>query len=261
MAGHRLFPDLQSRKETPTEDFNSNVLALALNSTALVIRAPVVILALTLHEFMHGYVAWRCGDPTARNMGRLTLNPLHHLDPIGTICLFLGPIGWAKPVIVNPLNFRRPSRDDMLVSFAGPGINFAIAIGLCLVMRLLVAMDYWPAEESLGFILCQFLSVGAILNFALGLFNLIPLGPLDGHHILRELLPPRARDKYLAFNRYGMFIILALIMLPRLVRGTPNILWEILGPPLVLLLRIFAGDGGAYRIEVWYDSVGWLIRG
>jgi len=213
------------------------------NFAALIIRAPVVLFALTIHEFMHGYAAYRCGDPTARDMGRLTLNPLAHLDPIGTICLFIGPIGWAKPVPVNPANFRRPSRDDIIVSFAGPGINIALAILLCLLARLLVAFDFNPQADTVGFVLCQVLAVGVYLNFALAIFNLIPLGPLDGHHILRELLPPRAREKYLAFNRYGMFVILGIVFFGR------GILWTIISVPMGYLMLAFAGRPGAQWVN------------
>ncbi|MDK1030483.1 MAG: site-2 protease family protein [Planctomycetia bacterium] len=216
----------------------------------IVIRAPVVLFALTIHEFMHGYVAYRCGDPTAHNMGRLTLNPLPHLDPIGTLCLFLGPIGWAKPVPVNPFNFRHPRRDYILVSIAGPGSNFILGAALCLAARVLAAMEYFPVARSPAHILCQLLALGAILNFGLGVFNLIPIAPLDGHHVVRELLPARLSERYMHFMRVGPYILLGLVFFGG------RLFSVILMTPINLLTRLFAGEAGsqwlsAIRYSMW----------
>jgi Zn-dependent protease len=110
----------------------------------LLIRIPAILIALTIHEFAHGYIAWRFGDPTARNAGRLTLNPLGHLDIFGTIMLFFGPFGWAKPVPVNPYYFTNPKRDNLLVSLAGPASNIVLALAFGWTLRLLPASLMTP---------------------------------------------------------------------------------------------------------------------
>ncbi len=180
--------------------------------TSLLIRMPPVLFALTVHEFMHGWVAYRCGDPTAKEMGRLTLNPLDHLDLLGTICLMFGPIGWAKPVPVDPSRFRVPRRDDILVSLAGVTTNFLLAIVLSLVFRALVSAGFFP-ESRLGAVLMEMLYLGILVNLGLCFFNLLPIAPLDGHHVVRELLPPAARVRFKEFSRYGPILLLGLVFL------------------------------------------------
>ena len=181
-----------------------------LSLESVLVRLPVVLFALTLHEYMHAYVAYRCGDPTAYRAGRVTLNPLPHLDLLGTICLMVGPIGWAKPVPVNPYNYGKPRRDEILVSGAGVAANFVLAAVLALVVRGLVWLNLVPQTE-MGRILWAMLSTAIFVNFALAIFNLLPIAPLDGSHIVMELLPWRARERYAAAMRYGPFILLGLL--------------------------------------------------
>lgn len=185
-------------------------------------RAPAVMLAITLHELAHGYAALKSGDTTARDRGRLSLNPLHHLDLIGTISLFLFGIGWAKPVPVNPSRFRHPRRDDLKVSLAGVTTNFILFLLATLFSVLLgrmlytdTALNYFGANfflnfqqngftlqlypqaaEALSDVLKQpwllhvqrFLFQLALVNLGMGLFNLLPIPPLDGFHVVNDIL-------------------------------------------------------------------------
>jgi len=197
------------------------------------IRFIALIPALTLHEFAHAWTATRAGDPTPAAHGRVTLNPLPHLDLIGTLMILFGPIGWAKPVPINPANFRHPSRDIIRTSAAGPLSNLAQGIFWGLALRVVLAV--WPGllfERSLA---VELLVMMTLINFILMLFNLIPLGPLDGHHILEYKLPYEAARKYTLFNRqYGMAVLIGLMLLSF---GTPvRILeWVIIDPAYFLL--------------------------
>ncbi|MEW6026391.1 MAG: site-2 protease family protein [Planctomycetota bacterium] len=197
----------------------------------ILFRIPNLLIALTFHEFCHAYMAVRCGDLTPKFMGRLTLNPLAHLDPIGAICLLFAPIGWAKPVPINPYNFRNPSKDDILVSLAGPFSNIAIAAVMGSILRLIFILQLPVPDMAV-----KFLFIGILMNIGIALFNLIPVYPLDGHHILRELLPSyQAKEKYAAFNRIAPIILLVIIV------GVPDLLWKVLEPPFTFLFWLFTG--------------------
>ncbi|MBR7034054.1 MAG: site-2 protease family protein, partial [Clostridia bacterium] len=157
---------------------------------------PIILIALVVHEVSHGYIAMKLGDPTARNLGRLTLNPLKHLDPIGTVCMVLFHFGWAKPVPINTRYFKKPKRDMALTALAGPVSNFIMGLGGVLVYRILLAVFTAVVKPStsdfavsmMGTTL-DFFSLFAILNISLGVFNLIPVPPLDGSRILFVFLP------------------------------------------------------------------------
>ncbi len=197
-----------------------------------VIRLLALLPALTLHEFAHGYAAWRAGDPTAKMAGRVTLNPLPHLDPIGTLAILFFPIGWARPVPVNPGNFRHPGRDDIIVSVAGPGSNIVQAIFWALVVRLLsiVAPSVIWTPETGYTVTAGFLSFMILINFALAIFNLLPVGPLDGHHIMQHMLPYPQSENYRIFNqRYGMFLLLAIVFFGA------RFLMRLIGLPVMLI--------------------------
>lgn len=180
----------------------------------LIIMAPPLLLALTLHEYAHGYVAYRLGDPTARNAGRLTLNPLSHLDPIGTIAFFFIKFGWAKPVPVNPAYFRDPRRDMLWVALAGPATNLALAVLSALVLKaILFAINYVPPSALLEAILIPSLNMlvtSVWINLVLCIFNFLPIPPLDGGRILAGLLPEEMARTYASFERYGFVVILIL---------------------------------------------------
>jgi Zn-dependent protease len=146
----------------------------------LLIRVPAILLALTVHELAHGWVAKKMGDRTAENAGRLTLNPMAHLDIFGTLMLFFGPFGWAKPVPVNPMNFPNPKRDMALVAAAGPASNIALAAITGMLFRLDLVTPY-PALAAFCYILFM-------INIGLAVFNLLPVYPLDGSRILVAFL-------------------------------------------------------------------------
>jgi len=180
-----------------------------------------LIFSISIHEAAHAWMAYRCGDDTARLMGRLTLNPLAHIDPIGTILipiiamLHLGGIaliGWGKPCPVNPLRFRRWDKDDMLVSLAGPASNIAVAIATSVVLFILVMVHHLAFELPDGVfdLFKALLNVSVVLCF----FNLIPIPPLDGSHILRYYLPPAGKDWIDKIRPYGFIILIILINTP-----------------------------------------------
>ncbi|HIJ36159.1 MAG TPA: site-2 protease family protein [Deltaproteobacteria bacterium] len=177
---------------------------MSFDITQWIVRIPVLLFAITIHEYAHGWVAYRLGDPTAKQMGRLSFNPITHIDPLGAICLFLLNFGWAKPVPVDMRYFRNIRRDSILVSLAGPAANFCVA----LIAGMLIRYLYFSSQlyqMTLVYLL--------IMNLGLGLFNLIPLPPLDGSHILENLLPPAAAMKYDRLKRYGPFILIGIILL------------------------------------------------
>ena len=202
------------------------------NIQSIILSAPAILFGLTIHEFSHGYVAWRLGDPTAKMMGRLTLNPLKHLDPIGTIALFLFHFGWAKPVPIDPRNFRHPTRDMAISSLAGPAANLLTAIVAGLIVRL------FDVFHIGGFVL-MLAYYFVLFNLILCFFNLIPIPPLDGSRLLYHLLPPNLAAGYASLERYGFIILIGVILLGQLTGIS------IIGLYITPLLRVF----------------GWLLTG
>ncbi len=181
----------------------------------LIIFAFPVLVAITFHEVAHGYVAYLLGDPTAKSAGRLTLNPIKHLDPIGAIALFVVKVGWAKPVPINPMFFKNPKRDLFLVSAAGPMTNFLLAVGFALIVRGIllffgtVSMGYMATPLGIIIEIC---SAGVLVNIGLGLFNLIPIPPLDGSNMVMVLLPDEVAQRMYAFGKYGMILLIVLFL-------------------------------------------------
>lgn len=174
---------------------------------------PVFLLALTLHEFGHAWTALKFGDPTAKMAGRVTLDPLKHLDLMGTIFMFVLHFGWAKPVPVNPANFKPEQRRqaEIWVSLAGIIANLIQAVAYALVWRALLLID--PTLLYGSTFLQRFLLLGVLINLALAIFNLLPIYPLDGSHVLKNLLPLRQAIQFTEFSqRYGTMVLLALIL-------------------------------------------------
>lgn len=182
--------------------------------TELIILAPPLLMALTFHEFAHGYVAYRLGDPTAKDMGRLTLNPLSHLDPIGTIAFFFIKFGWAKPIPVNPVYFKNPKNDMLWVALAGPATNLALAVASALLAKgvwlMASILPYSTTAEAVLVPLNGMLIASVWINLVLCILNLIPIPPLDGSRILTGLLPNKMAMSYMKLERYGFILILAL---------------------------------------------------
>jgi len=211
----------------------------------ILLRALPVLWAITIHEFAHGWMAHKCGDDTALYMGRLTLNPLAHLDPIGALMFLVIGFGWAKPVPVNPYNFRKPRRDDILVSLAGVSANLLSAAAFAVVLRVLVmvaGMDnlyagVFSKQLSVVHIAVVVLEMGIFINLVLIFFNILPIPPLDGSHVLENLLPWRLREAYVTqIKPYGMFILAGLVLFGG------SLLWLLIGEPAFFVEKILLGD-------------------
>jgi len=173
---------------------------------------PPLLFALTVHEFSHAYIAYRLGDPTARMMGRLTLNPIAHLDPIGSILFLLPPhFGWAKPVPVDARYLAHPRRDMMWIALAGPVSNVILAalFGTLLRFQSLIAVGTSPAAVAV----VRMVETSVVLNLVLAFFNLIPIFPLDGSRILTGLLPRDLAERFRTLEPAGPMILLGLILL------------------------------------------------
>ena len=176
----------------------------------LLISAAAALLCITVHELSHGYTACRLGDPTAKNAGRLTLNPIKHIDPFGLVMMLVAHVGWAKPVPVDMRYFKRPKQGMALTALAGPASNFVLAflaVGACSLIFHLPAALF----DHMGvYVVIALLSNVAILSVGLGLFNLIPISPLDGSKVLFSLLPDKTYLTILRYERYVMILVLAL---------------------------------------------------
>lgn len=172
-----------------------------------------VLLALTVHEYAHALAAYRLGDDTAKKEGRLTLNPLVHLDPLGTIMLFFSQLfGWAKPVPFNPGNFKNPVRDTTLVALAGPVSNFITAVAVIILFRALVFINFFSLlSPSVGSDLADIFIFAVLINVSIGIFNLLPIPPLDGFKVLSYFLP--AAWVEFAYRHSLMFLILFIILM------------------------------------------------
>ncbi len=196
------------------------------------------LFAITCHEVSHGYVAYRFGDPTASSLGRLTLNPLKHLDIIGTLMVFLVGIGWAKPVPVNFSNLRNPKRDMIWVAVAGPVTNFILAVLSAIALRLAAAISF--GDSTVLFLslilkpLSLMLAFSVYINLLLAIFNLIPVPPLDGGRVVVGLLPYRQAAAFSRIEPYGMIIIIVLVFFT-------NLFSYVLAPLLEISVNILAG--------------------
>lgn len=198
--------------------------------TEWIIRIPVLLFAITIHEYAHGKAALSLGDPTARDSGRLTLNPLPHIDPLGALALFLFNFGWAKPVPVDTRYFHNPRRDTILMSLSGPLANFAAAFVAGLFLRYMM-LPYEVYLKVLAYLL--------LMNTGLGLFNLLPIPPLDGSHVMENLLPSEAARVYRRVGRYAPLVLIGILLMDHF--ANLNILGRVLGYPIVYLAYLFGG--------------------
>lgn len=174
---------------------------------------PAALIAIVLHELGHGLVSYMLGDPTPKNEGRLTLNPLKHLDPIGTLCLILCHFGWAKPISVDPTYYKKPKLGMTLVGLAGPMMNFLVAILSFVFIGILMYIRIYVVDNTFIYILYNFFSYLSIINIGLGVFNLIPIPPLDGSKVIGVILPNKAYEEYMGYQKYGMYFMIFLMIL------------------------------------------------
>lgn len=190
--------------------------AIVTRIVEILITLPAILISLSVHELAHGFAAYKLGDPTAKFMGRLSLNPLRHIDPIGFICMMLFRVGWAKPVNVDTRFFKKPKRDMAICALAGPLSNFALAFVFSFIT---VFLYYIGITTGLYFtsvvfdVVFQMISCMVYLNLGLGVFNLIPISPLDGSKILYRFLPDRVLWKILPYEKYAQFVLFLLLFL------------------------------------------------
>ena len=191
----------------------------------ILLFAPILLFSVVIHEYAHARVALAEGDDTALMLGRVTLNPLRHIDPIGTVLVPLGLwamqagflFGWARPVPVNPRNFRNYRRGDIRVSLAGVAANFGLAIVCTLIAIVLVRIQDAAGASAVTTALVRMARFGILFNLILGVFNLVPLPPLDGSHVLYHLLPPALGARYRELGRFSFVFLAAILFVPGLL--------------------------------------------
>ena len=200
---------------------------------SLIFSIVILIMSVVLHELSHGYAAVVLGDPTPRIQGRLTLNPLKHLDPVGSVLvpiitsLFGFTFGWAKPVVWNPYNLKNPRSGEVIIAAAGPACNLLIAIVFSFLIRLSELPNF--VSFSASFVAISLFVVKT--NIVLALFNLVPLPPLDGSHILFSLLPPRLANVRMVIERYSIFFLLIALF----------VIWPLVSPLIYVLFHALTG--------------------
>ena len=222
---------------------------------SLLYRVPATLIALILHEWAHGFVAYKLGDPTAKMMGRLSLNPLHHLDPLGTMLLFVAGFGWAKPVPIDPHYFKHKNRDDLLVSIAGITMNvllflafytlyyaaLRIAVSSGFLVRWQGAFYYASGRNALFEYALTLLQYTAVLNLSLAVFNLLPVPPLDGSHLFNDLFLKKNLFVSRTVARYGMGVVMLLSLTGVLGKGIGFVTGAAMDGMDALLSRVFFG--------------------
>ncbi len=182
---------------------------------------PALLISLVLHEWAHGYTSYLLGDPNPKHDGRLSLNPLNHIDPVGALCLLVFHFGWAKPVVVNPRAYKNPKMGMALTALAGPLMNFIISF-ICICIMLLM-IKFRVQVSPITSYLYTVTQYTAILSIGLGVFNLIPVPPLDGSKILFSFLPEEMYFHYMKYEKYGMLMLMVLIFTGFLSSGLSNI--------------------------------------
>jgi len=173
---------------------------------------PALLIASSVHEYSHAFIAYKLGDYTAKMNGRMTLNPLAHIDPIGALMMVFARIGWSKPVPVNEYHFKNPVTGTALTSFAGPASNLIVAIVASVVLRLLPVSILFTGNTSNPTFIAALMITFITVNISLAIFNLLPVPPLDGHKIVRALLPKGLRYHWENLERYGMWLLILLFL-------------------------------------------------
>lgn len=213
------------------------------------LSAVAALIALTVHEYCHGYAAYRLGDNTAKNMGRLTLNPIKHIDPYGAICMVLFHVGWAKPVPVNARNFKDPKKGFAITAAAGPASNLILGFFSALIYLVVFALvrDLTFTSKTFGYLLISntlsFLYIFHSINIGLGLFNLLPIPPFDGSRLLNVFLPPKT---YFAIMKYEKQIYIGVLV------------WLLLGDYVAGFIRNIVGGGILYWLAGIFSLSGML---
>jgi Zn-dependent protease len=210
---------------------------------------PLVI-AIVFHEVAHGLVARRLGDPTAEERGRLTLNPIKHIDPFGTVILPLvlaishAPMfGWAKPVPVNYRRLRNPRRDMVLVALAGPGMNFLLALIGTALLAVTVSLS-GGASDGASAIIAQNALNFLLINIFLAVFNLLPVPPFDGGHVVEGLLPPTLAQRFARIGRYSLLVLVVLLLVLPMISPSANVVGRVVSPIVSAIARAFLGVFG-----------------
>lgn len=185
-----------------------------INFSLIIIQAPVILLSLTVHEYFHGWTANKLGDPTAKNLGRLTLNPIAHLDVLGTILMFVVGFGWAKPVPIDARNFKDPRKGTLLVAIAGPLSNLATAVVAGIILRPMIpkVLTGEIAPGSIDSLIVIILALAMVYGIALAVFNMIPIPPLDGSRVMYAILPDKYLYPYSRFEPYGVIFLFGLFI-------------------------------------------------
>ena len=214
------------------------------NLVTFVFSIIALVMAIAIHEFSHAMAADRLGDPTPRLQGRLTLNPLAHLDPLGTIMLLLVHFGWGKPVQFDPFNLRHPKRDSAIISLAGPISNFLFAIICAILIHILFTLRLTILSNALigtaVYVLIALLEPLIILNVMLGVFNLVPIHPLDGFKIVEGFLPDEYAQQWHGLEPYGMLFLLFLIF-P--IFGGTSAISRVISPVINFVLTLLLPGG------------------
>lgn len=203
-----------------------------LDFRAILLSLPGILFGFTIHEFAHAWTAWKLGDDTAAEQGRLTLNPLAHLDPMGTLLIIFAGFGWARPVPVNPSRFQNPRRDDLLVTGAGPVSNFVLALVLAFILKVVPISGADSIGNTFGLVLYHAIYFNLLLCF----FNLMPIFPLDGARIVRNLLPLKQAHAWSRLEPIGPLLLLAVIVLGQYAGW--NVLARVIGPPISFFLNL-----------------------
>ena len=237
------------------------------NIVYYVLSAFAVLITLTVHEYCHGYAAYKLGDPTARNAGRLTLNPIRHIDPFGALCMIFFHFGWAKPVPVNSRYLRNPRRDLAIISFAGPLSNFILSFFAAFIYLSLYAIFRnvsFSNEITLSIVenTILFFQLFHLINLGIALFNLIPIPPLDGSRILGLILPPKIYFKVMSYERVIYYALLGWLFLGDRVSyfllSSPIVASN---PVLTAIARILSlSDMLGEAISAISEAMIWLLR-
>lgn len=217
------------------------------NIPELIFSVMAIFISLSIHEYAHALTAYKLGDETAKNQGRLSLNPIKHLDPVGAVFMLLFRFGWAKPVPIDPRNFKKPKRDFALVAIAGPLSNIItafISTFLFLSFYKLLVLNVGTPAETILYNTCLFLSIFSSLNVGLGVFNLIPIPPFDGSRILNVVLPEKLYFKVMKYERQIYFVVIGWMFFGTyLYQGLMSLSFIANAPVLPYILRVFDLSG------------------